>query len=514
MQIFRQLAGYSYGRADIVRRAMSKKKHKVMEQERKNFIYGLVHEDGSVECEGAVKRGVNEKIANELFDEMSSFASYAFNKSHAAAYAYVAYQTAWLKCHYPCEFMAALLTSVLDSAGKVSGYIAECSRIHIAVLPPHVNESLEGFTVVDGRIRFGLLAVKNLGRGFIKGILEERKTGGPFTSFYSFCKRIYGGKDVNRRALESLVKCGALDGLDANRRQMLQSLPVVMETLEADKRRNIDGQLGFFDMSAAFGEDTGPALPAVDEFPAVEKLRMEKESTGLYLSGHPMMEYADAAKKVQAARISDLLEAAQEYSTRYIDNAQVTLLGIVSSMKKKITKSDATMAFLSVEDMYGAIEVIVFPRIFTENAVKLQEGNVILLSGRLSLREDEDPKVICDLVEAVPDPRHVPAGFQQKQRKKAFSAAVPAAQPVRITPSETKAKRRGLFLRFASKDAPERVRAERVLRIFDGTAPLYYYYCDTQTYETRPPAEFIDPNEPMFRELRWILGQDNVVFRP
>ena len=514
MQIFRQLAGYSYGRADIVRRAMSKKKHKVMEQERKNFIYGLVHEDGSVECEGAVKRGVNEKIANELFDEMSSFASYAFNKSHAAAYAYVAYQTAWLKCHYPCEFMAALLTSVLDSAGKVSGYIAECSRIHIAVLPPHVNESLEGFTVVDGRIRFGLLAVKNLGRGFIKGILEERKTGGPFTSFYSFCKRIYGGKDVNRRALESLVKCGALDGLDANRRQMLQSLPVVMETLEADKRRNIDGQLGFFDMSAAFGEDTGPALPAVDEFPAVEKLRMEKESTGLYLSGHPMMEYADAAKKVQAARISDLLEAAQEYSTRYIDNAQVTLLGIVSSMKKKITKSDATMAFLSVEDMYGAIEVIVFPRIFTENAVKLQEGNVILLSGRLSLREDEDPKVICDLVEAVPDPRHVPAGFQQKQRKKAFSAAVPAAQPVRITPSETKAKRRGLFLRFASKDAPERVRAERVLRIFDGTAPLYYYYCDTQTYETRPPAEFIDPNEPMFRELRRILGQDNVVFRP
>ena len=374
MQIFRKLAGYSYGRADIVRRAMSKKKHKVMEQERKNFIYGLVNEDGTVECEGAIKRGVDEKIANELFDEMSSFASYAFNKSHAAAYAYVAYQTAWLKCHYPCEFMAALLTSVLDSAGKVSGYIAECSRIHISVLPPHVNESLEGFTVADGCIRFGLLAIKNLGRGFIKGILEERETGGPFTSFYSFCKRIYGGKDVNRRALESLVKCGALDGLDANRRQMLQSLPVVMETLEADKRRNIDGQLGFFDMSATFGEDTGPALPAVDEFPAVEKLRMEKESTGLYLSGHPMMEYTDAAKKVKAARISDLLEAAQEYSTRYIDNSQVTLLGIVSSIKKKITKSDATMAFLSVEDMYGAIEVIVFPRISRKMQSSCKKG--------------------------------------------------------------------------------------------------------------------------------------------
>lgn len=511
MQIFRKLAGYSYGRADIVRRAMSKKKHKVMEQERKNFIYGLVNKDGSVECEGAVNRGVDEKIANELFDEMSSFASYAFNKSHAAAYAYVAYQTAWLKCHDPCEFMAALLTSVLDSAGKVSGYIAECGRLQISVLPPHVNESLEGFTVADGCIRFGLLAVKNLGRGFIKGILEERKTGGPFASFYSFCRRIYGGKDVNRRALESLVKCGALDGLDANRRQMLQSLPIIMETLEADKRRNIDGQLGFFDMSASFGEDTGPALPEVAEFPAAEKLRMEKESTGLYLSGHPMMEYLDAAQNVQAARISDLLDAAQEYSARYMDNTQVTLLGIIASVKKKITKNDATMAFLSVEDMYGAIEVIVFPRIFTDNAVKLQEGNVILLSGRLSLREDEDPKVVCDLVEAVPDPQHVPTGFQKRQRKK---APPPAAVTEQAAQGGSRAKRRGLFLRFPAKDAPAREQAERVLRIFDGMTPLYYYYCDTQKYETRPPAEFIDPNEPMLRELRRILGKENVVFRP
>lgn len=512
MQIFRELAGYSYGRADIVRRAMSKKKHKVMEQERRHFIYGLVNEDGAVECEGAVKRGVDEKTANALFDEMSSFASYAFNKSHAAAYAYVAYQTAWLKCHYPCEFMAALLTSVLDSAGKVSGYIAECGRIHISVLPPHVNESLEGFTVADGCIRFGLLAVKNLGRGFIKGILEERQTGGPFASFYSFCKRIYGGRDFNRRALESLVKCGALDGLDANRRQMLQALPVVMETLESDKRRNIDGQLGFFDMSASFGEDTGPVLPEVAEFPAVERLRMEKESTGLYLSGHPMMEYGGAAQAAGAARISDLLDAAQEFSARYMDNTQVTLLGIVASVKKKITKSDATMAFLSVEDIYGAIEVIVFPRVFTENAVKLQEGNVVLLSGRLSLREDEDPKVVCDVVEAVPDPQHVPVLRRAPQKR----AVRPAAEG-ETRSGETAApknRRRGLFLRFSTKDMPIQKRAEQILRIFDGMTPLYYFYCDTEKYEPRPPAEFIDPNEPMFRELRRLLGDENVVFRP
>lgn len=512
MQIFRKLAGYSYGRADIVRRAMSKKKHKVMEQERKNFIYGLVNEDGSVECEGAVKRGVDEKTANALFDEMSSFASYAFNKSHAAAYAYVAYQTAWLKCHYPCEFMAALLTSVLENAGKVSGYIAECSRLHISVLPPHVNESLEGFTVADGRIRFGLLAVKNLGRGFIKGILAERQTGGPFSSFYSFCKRIYGGRDFNRRALESLVKCGALDGLGANRRQMLQILPAVMETLEADKRRNIDGQLGFFDMSASFGEDTGPALPEAGEFPASEKLRMEKESTGLYLSGHPMMEYGGAAQAAGAARISDLLEAAQEFSERYTDNTQVTLLGIVASVKKKITKSDATMAFLSIEDMYGAVEVIVFPRVFTENAVKLQEGNVVLLSGRLSLREDEEPKVVCDVVEAVPDPQHVPALRRAPQRRAVRPA--PEARPQAGGGETPKNKRRGLFLRFSAQDAPARKQAEAVLRIFDGMTPLYYFYCDTGKYEPRPPAEFIDPNEPMLRELRRILGEKNVVFRP
>ena len=238
---------------------------------------------------------------------------------------------------------------------------------------------------------------------------------------------------------------------------------------------------------------------------------MEKESTGLYLSGHPMMEYLDAAQNVQAARISDLLDAAQEYSARYMDNTQVTLLGIIASVKKKITKNDATMAFLSVEDMYGAIEVIVFPRIFTDNAVKLQEGNVILLSGRLSLREDEDPKVVCDLVEAVPDPQHVPTGFQKRQRKK---APPPAAVTEQAAQGGSRAKRRGLFLRFPAKDAPAREQAERVLRIFDGMTPLYYYYCDTQKYETRPPAEFIDPNEPMLRELRRILGKENVVFRP
>ena len=211
MEIFRTLAGYSYGRADIVRRAMSKKKHDVMERERHNFIYGLVTEDGTVECEGAVKRGVDEKTANDIFNDMSSFASYAFNKSHAAAYAFVAYKTAWLKCHYPCEFMASLISSVLDDTSKVAEYIAECSRLGIEVVPPHVNVSSERFTARDGKIYFGLLAVKNVGAGFIREIERERKTGGEFTSFYSYCKRMQD-KEFNKRAVERLIKCGALDG--------------------------------------------------------------------------------------------------------------------------------------------------------------------------------------------------------------------------------------------------------------------------------------------------------------
>ncbi|MBP9989068.1 MAG: DNA polymerase III subunit alpha, partial [Ruminococcus sp.] len=283
MQIFRSLAGYSYGRADIVRRAMSKKKHDVMEKERKNFIYGMIRDDGTVECEGCVKRGIPEGVANEIFDEMSSFASYAFNKSHAAAYAYVAYQTAYLKCHYPCEFMAALMSSVLDNSDKVSGYTNECNRIGIKVLPPDVNESKSDFTVSGENIRFGLLAIKNLGRGFIKRIVAERNAG-KYTSFYNFCSRLYGS-DFNKRAVESLIKSGALDNLGANRRQMLMGMHEIIDELDNKKRRNIDGQLGFFDADfGGAGNTSEPELKFYNEFEKTDLLAMEKETTGLYLS--------------------------------------------------------------------------------------------------------------------------------------------------------------------------------------------------------------------------------------
>ena len=341
MQIFRSLAGYSYGRADIVRRAMSKKKHDVMEKERKNFIYGMVREDGTVECDGCVKRGIPAEVANDIFDDMSSFASYAFNKSHATAYAYVAYQTAYLKCHYPCEFMAALLSSVLDNTDKVTEYTDECNRIGIKILPPNVNESYDNFTVSDGNIRFGMLAIKNLGRSFIKNIISERNAG-RFTSFYNFCSRMHGS-DFNKRAVESLIKSGALDGLGANRRQMLMAMNEIIDELDSKKRRNVEGQIGLFD-SVGGESHSETALKFFDEFPQSELLAMEKSTTGLYLSGHPMAAHAELAASMGCVRIAELASSGENIHSSHKDGERTKIMGIITDVKKKITKSDTTMA--------------------------------------------------------------------------------------------------------------------------------------------------------------------------
>lgn len=496
MQIFRTLAGYSYGRADIVRRAMSKKKHDVMERERHNFIYGLVNEDGTVECDGCIKRGISESVANEIFNDMSSFASYAFNKSHAAAYAYVAYRTAYLKCHYPCEFMAALLSSVLDNSGKVSRYIGECERIGIQVLPPSVNESGEDFTVENGNIRFGLLAVKNLGRNFIRNI-EYKRREGRYTSFYDFCSRLHGA-DFNKRAIENLIRCGALDGLGANRRQMLMGMGNIIDELDNKRRNNVDGQIGFFDSGFA-GDSVShePELPYVNEFPKNELLAMEKETTGLYLSGHPMAAYREFAASIRCAEIADLMEA-QENLSAYSDRDRIKIMGIINTVKKKITKSDTTMAFLTVEDVTGSMEVIVFPKTLTEYAQLLAEGEIAVFTGRLDLREDEPPKLICEFV-SNPD-----------EAKKRFGAVAGesngAAQP-------TKHKRRGLFIKFPTSDCPEMVQAEKLVKIFDGNVPLYYYFEDTKEYKKFSSDRFVDVNEPLIQELKRVAGEKNVVIQ-
>ena len=492
MQICRELAGYSYGRADIVRRAMSKKKHDVMLRERDSFVNGAVDENGNILCEGAVRRGVPAGVANEIFDEMISFASYAFNKAHAAAYAFVAYRTAWLKCHYPCEFLAALLTSFLDNSGKVAQYINECSRLGIKILPPHVNRSTEAFEVSDGNIHFSLLAVKNLGRGFIRRMVDERTMNGNFKDFYDFCRRMYG-KDFNRRAIESLVKCGAFDGMGANRRQMCAVIDPIIEELDNTKRRNVEGQIGFGDLSSGSAAEpteskSSFAYPPVEEFSPEMLLKYEKEVAGMYLSGHPMAQYRELSKALKCAQIGDI--AAEE--SRYKDNDRVLLLGLITSSKKKITKSDATMAFLNFEDMTGSIEVIVFPKTLIEKPTMFHEGNILLLHGRVSMREDEDTKVVCEAVE--PCPSSVPA------------------EAAKAPTQEKKKAARGLFLRFDTASSPQIEYCRKLLNIFDGAVPLYYYFADTKEYKRNPIGQNIDVNDVLLRELRKILGESNVIF--
>ena len=487
MQIFRDLAGYSLGRADIVRRAMAKKKHDVLEREREVFLHGQQREDGTWEVDGCLRRGVDQQTALELFKEIESFASYAFNKPHAAGYALVAYQTAYLKCHYPCEYMAALLSSVLGQTGKVAEYIEECGRLGISVLPPHVNYSDMGFTVVGKSIRFGLLAVKNLGRNVIARMVEERRGGGEFTSFYNFCKRM-AGRDLNRRAIESLVKCGALDGLGNNRREMLLAVERVLDSLEADKRRNVEGQMGFFDApgSAQGGE---PPLEKTEDFSAADKLNMEKEVTGMYLSGHPMAAYAGLYQEGGYARMDEILQSAGERETgRYQDGQWVTLLGMVVGVRKKATKNNAQMAFATLEDMYGAITALVFPKVLEQYGSLLYEGAVVEVQGKLSFTEDKAPELVCQSLGKPADP---------------VSVKAPAGKPVRP----------GLYLRLSSQRDPRYDKAMRYIAVFDGGATdLYLTFQDTGKL-LRAPAKFrVEINRPLLRALKELLGAENVAY--
>ena len=512
MQVFRELAGYSLGRADVVRRAMSKKKHDVMQREREIFIHGLTAADGTVEVEGCIRRGVPETVANTVFDDMSSFASYAFNKSHAAAYAMVSYQTAWLKCRYPKEYMAALLTSVLDG-GKVAGYIAECERLHIRVLPPSVNESRSGFTVAGDHIRFGLLAVKNLGRGMIAELIREREEHGEFTGFYDFCKRMTVRREFNRRALDSLIRCGALDGLGANRRQMLEGAEGILSQLEEQNRRNIDGQIGFFDSPQEVGMRE-PVLPARPEFAYADLLAMEKEVTGLYLTGHPLSPYAKAYRALRATRIDEILTSAEEENGDFQDGAAVNLLGMVDSVRIKTTRSNAEMAYVSLEDLYGTIELLVFPKVLTQCSGLLKNGSVVLASGRLSLREEEPPKLLVDRLTAAPEPdkletaaltsTHAPQTSSRPISRPQAASAVPMSAPAQ--PSA----RHGLYLRLPSADSAAWKRAQLVLAVFDGAEPLYLRFQDTGKLVRAPQTLFVALNDVMLTELRRMLGEDNV----
>lgn len=492
MQIFRELAGFSYGQADLVRRAMAKKKRDVMEEEGRIFIYGS--DAPGKECAGCLKNGVEESTAKEIFSEMENFASYAFNKSHAAGYAYVAYQTAYLKCHYPCEFMAALLTSVLDSTSKIMEYIAECRSCGIEVLPPDINKSGTGFSPSDGRIRFGLLAVKSVGRSLVASIIAERKRGGEFKSFLDFCSRMHSS-ELNKRALESLIKCGAFDGFGLSRRSMVLGMDGVLKSVADDSKGNIDGQLDLFS-SDELHSAREAVLPETEEYSDSDLLRFEKELTGLYLSSHPLRQYEEFSKKNGFASISSFTGD----DSLGFDNSSVELLVTIASVRPKITRDNKTMAFVGIEDMTGAVEMIVFPQKLEECSRLLKENNIVVVRGRVSVKEDEAAKVICnDVVE--------PEGYKKYGR-------APAAAYARDSGAAERAGSvKKIFVRLDSREDARYKRVRGLVGVFSGTVPVVMYYKDSGSYSQIDGGLRADGGERLYRELAEVVGEDSVVFK-
>ena len=491
MQICRELAGFSFGQADNVRRAMSKKKLKVMEAEREHFVHGCT-EPGK-ECAGCVKNGIPESVANQIYDDMISFASYAFNKSHAACYAYVAFQTAYLKCHYPHEFMAALLTSVLDNTAKVIEYTSECQRIGIKVLPPDINVSRGGFTVDGEKIRFGLNAVKSVGRNLIDAVVKDRKNR-PYRGLYDFCKRLHGN-ELNRRALENLVKAGAFDALEPTRRGMIDSAEGVLKSVETDARQNLEGQMDLFGMMGGEEEQaaTDYKIPNTPEYPASELLKMEKEVSGLYLSGHPLDAYRPQIRQISTCTIADL----QGEEARRFDNQNVTILCTVVKNKIMTTKSNTLMAFTTVEDLTGTMELLIFPRVLAECRAALQENAVVVANGRVSVKEEEAARLIVEGVQPIES--YDPSKSFGKNR----------VEKVRRETSGGEAT--GYFLTVPSRQCPEMHRVENLLcNIFDG-GTVKVYFCFADTGQKALARHMAVKDDPLLRaELERILGKEHV----
>ena len=425
IEIFRRLAGYSLGQADMVRRAMSKKKAKDIEKERAAFIHG----DPDRNIKGCVANGIPADIADSLYDEINDFANYAFNKAHAVCYAVVAYQTAWLKVHYPKEYMAALLTSVLGQNAKVAEYIEQAKDLGVTVLPPDINESYADFAVAGDNIRFGLGSVKNVGVGLIEKLVQERQQNGNFRDFYDFCKRM-SAYDLNKRVLENLIRCGAFDSLGAKRSQLLKVYESVLDAESSASKRNLEGQIDLF---AEFREESpmpAATLPDVPEFSRRELLNMERETCGLYLSGHPMEELKPLALKAHAVPIGRLLQAVAEGSDDMLQDGQyVTLAGMVMTLKVKLTKKQTQMAYVTLEDTTGSLELLVFEKALVSAGPYIQPDQAVIVHGRISAREEEEPKLmvdeVCPLSEA-----HVQAYLETRKSRSRESFSRPARREV------------------------------------------------------------------------------------
>ena len=479
IEIFRSLAGYSMGQADNIRRAISKKKQKIIDAERQTFVYG----DQKQGIPGCIARGVPEAVAQSIYDEIVAFANYAFNKAHAVCYAVVAYQTAYLKCHYPKQYMAALMTSVLDSAEKVSGYIAECKSMGIPVLPPDINRSSDTFTVEGDAIRFGLGAVKNVGRGLIRTTAAHREEGGDFKSLEDFLQRM-GEGELNKRAVENFIKCGAMDSFGYHRSELLAVYESMMDSVSASRKKNLDGQMGLFSMLEDEDKAAAIPIPKLPEMNKADLMALEKETTGIYLSGHPMDDYRQFLRNTHVVPIGNLMS---EDST-YADDSIISVAGIVQSVKMKTTRNNSMMAYVTLEDDTSSIEMLAFSNVLNQYGGYLRENSPVVITGRLSIRDEKEPQIvinrarpISDYTEAVPEPQ-------------------PAPKPVQGST---------LYLQLTGESDPRFRKVRAIVNMFPGSSTVKVFFADTRKLMGTTAAL----DSAMIDELKDLLGESNVVLK-
>lgn len=556
MQIVRDIAGYSLGRSDLVRRAMSKKKKEVMDAERRNFIYGQTDETGKVIISGALRNGMDEKTADQLFDEMMDFASYAFNKSHAAAYAVVGYQTAWLRAYHPVAFMAALMNSFVGSLTKVSEYILEARRMGVRILPPDVNESREAFVPVGGNIRFGLAAVRNVGNNLVQALVVERDKKGPFRDFVDFCERL-AGRDLNKKTVESLIKCGAFDSFGIYRSRLMAQYEFIIDSVNQTRRSMLEGQFSLFDAAnaanTANASNTGSAVawPNIAEYDPKLMMAMEKEMLGLYLTGHPLDSVADLILRHATVTSRDFLPMLEEEPSQTViqDGQSLIAAGLITEMKTISTRSNRMMAFLTVEDLYGQFEVIVFPNVLESQAAMLVRDTAVWVEGRASVKEDEEPKILAERFLALtadgvlpglpgrarngggrgfrkpapPDPSQMmppaaamPAGVRagghpqtgvQTGGTMPVGATMPVGKPPQVSAEGQEAGIR-LKLRIPETLEPSaRAAVEALLQYFDGSVPAHLYENGSKSPSRRLR---VDGSPVLYRALAGLVGEANV----
>ncbi len=487
IEIFRRVAGFSLGQADMIRRAMSKKHQDEIERERAAFING----DEKRGIPGAVKNGVPARVAESIYNEILDFANYAFNKAHAVSYAIVAYQTAYLKCHYPREYMAALMSSVLDLPDKVAEYTSECREMGIEILPPDVNESRTRFTVSGKDIRYGLVAVKNIGYKFIENVIAEREAGGKFTSFENFCRRM-AESELNRRSAESLIKCGAFDALGANRRQLMQVCPLVIDTIAEEVRRNVEGQIDLFGDPEDEGQSARDkvVLPRLEDFSAQERMIMEREVTGLYLSGHPIDDYRGRLRGAGAVPIGRIIEeCAEGEEGEFRDNEDVTVAGVISAIKSRPTKTGSLMSYVTLDDGTGDIELLCFSQVIERSGSYLNADSLVLVRGRLSVRDEKPPQIMANEVRPLSDLDGRPEPPQERRNE---------AQ-----------REKKLYLRLPSSSDGRLPRLKKLLNMFPGEEKLVLYYEDTK--KRAGTGCVIHPA--LINELCEMFGKENVVVK-